>query len=221
MKVRVSGVKFRYPGSDFSIAVPELEVGSGESLALVGPSGCGKTTFLNLLSGLLLPQAGEIEMGNRRLADLPDRERRRFRATQTGYVFQDFGLLDYLTALENILFPVRAAGLGRPEDLRPRARDLAGRMGIGHVLGRKPVQLSQGERQRTAICRAMLMQPPVMLADEPTGNLDPASKQTAMDLLFEQAGSNGATLIAVTHDPALARRFDRTVDFSTFTRAGR
>jgi ABC-type lipoprotein export system ATPase subunit len=221
VKIQISDMRFEYPKGGFSIHVPHLEIGSGQSLALVGPSGCGKTTFLNLLSALVSPQCGAIRVGDLSLATLGDSQRRAYRSRRTGYVFQDFGLIDYLDARENILYPFLVTDRDKPADLNQRLQSLAERFGIGHILSNKPAKISQGEKQRVAICRAMLTRPQIILADEPTGNLDPDNKAAILDHLFAQAGETGATLVVVTHDTGLTGRFDKVLDFSQFvTRAG-
>ena len=132
-----------------------------------------------------------------------------------GFVFQDFALLDYLTARGNILYPYRiGAGLRLDRAARARAEALAGACGIAGLLDRRPGRLSQGERQRVALCRALVTEPGVVLADEPTGNLDPANKALILDLLFERTRAAGASLLAVTHDHELLSRFDRVVDLA-------
>lgn len=218
MRIKFSNMRFGYPAGDFGLQVPDLMIEAGQSLALVGPSGCGKTTFLNLLSGLELPQRGEIFAGDLSLGKLSDGQRRAYRANMTGYVFQDFGLVDYLSAWENIIYPFLITGRARPADLEARAAALSESFGISHALAMKPARISQGEKQRVAICRAMLTQPRLILADEPTGNLDPDSKAMILDQLFAQASDTGATLVVVTHDIGLTGRFNRVLDIAQFSR---
>lgn len=216
MRLSIENVRFSYPENDFGLQIKSLEVDAGSSLALVGPSGCGKTTFLNLVSGLVTPQKGAITVGKDNLSTMSDRKRRAFRSEKTGYVFQDFGLVDYLTAQENILYPYLATGKARPDDPAKKAALLAAKLGIEHTLNKKPANLSQGEKQRVAVCRAMITNPALLLADEPTGNLDPANKTAIIEQLFHQSKNTGATLIVVTHDVELTKRFDQVVDFSQF-----
>jgi len=195
-------------------------VAAGEKVAVVGPSGTGKTTLLNLLAGILLPSSGTVRVADRIVSDLTDAERRAFRISRIGFVFQNFELVDYLSAFENILYPYRIAPhLMLSPEVRARAEVLADKVGLTGKLGRKPDALSQGEQQRVAICRALLPGPDLVLADEATGNLDPRNKSLILDLLFEQAEAAGATLLAVTHDHDLLPRFDRVVDFSQFRAA--
>ena len=149
--------------------------------------------------------------------ELRDRERRDFRITNIGFVFQDFELLDYLNVMDNILHPYRITGaLTLDKEVRGRARSLAEEMGIGDKLKRNANDLSQGERQRAAICRALLPQPKLLLSDEATGNLDPDNKTRILDLLFRAVEEHDATLLAVTHDYELLKRFDRIIDFKDF-----
>jgi len=177
--------------------------------------------LLHLLSGILSPSRGSIRVQDRELNGLGDAQLRAFRVAHIGLVFQSFELVSYLDVLENILLPYRinpALRLG-PEVAR-RATELAQETGIDHRLRYYPHHLSQGEKQRVAICRALLPEPPLLLADEPTGNLDPSSKQRVVDLLFEQTGRTGATLIMVTHDTEIAGRFPRVINCRDFAAGG-
>lgn len=202
------------------MAVDRFSVAKGERVAVVGPSGTGKTTLLNLISGILTPQAGRVEVDGAIVSDMSDATRRAFRVSSIGFVFQNFELIEYLTARENILYPYRITDTLRLDrQIRARAEDLAGAVGLSDKLGRKPAALSQGEQQRIAICRALITQPPLLLADEATGNLDPDNKALILDLLFDQAKRHDATLLAVTHDHDLLPRFDRVVDFAQFRQA--
>ena len=212
--IRVEDLDFAHPGG-FRLDVPRLVVAAGETVAVVGPSGTGKTTLLNLVAGILPAQGGRIEVAGEAVSEMPDRARRRLRARAVGFVFQDFALLDYLTARGNILYPYRiGAGLRLDRAARVRAEALAEACGIASLLERRPGALSQGERQRVALCRALVTEPVVVLADEPTGNLDPANKALILGLLFERARDAGAALLAVTHDHELLPHFDRVVDLA-------
>jgi len=154
------------------------------------------------------------------VSELRDAARRNFRITQIGFVFQDFELLDYLNVLDNILHPFRITGaLQLSKEVRARAARLAEQMGIGDKLKRKADDLSQGEKQRAAICRALLAEPKLILADEATGNLDPENKTRILDLLFETVKEHDTTLLAVTHDHELLPRFDHIIDFQDFREA--
>ena len=184
---------------------------------MIGPSGSGKTTLLNLISGILVPETGNITVHNITVNELKDNDRRDFRISSIGFVFQDFELLDYLTVLDNILHPYRiTTALTLDKKVRERAAELAEEMGIGDKLKRKANDLSQGEKQRAAICRALMPYPKLILADEATGNLDPENKSKILDLLFRSVSIHDATLLAVTHDYELLARFDRIVDFKMF-----
>jgi putative ABC transport system ATP-binding protein len=214
--IDLEGVRFARRGSPFRLEVPELRVTAGERLAVVGPSGSGKTTLLELVAGIVTPQAGHVRVAGADLGALTEGARRRFRAGTIGFVFQDFALMDYLIARENILYPFRvAAGLTLDAAARDRAEALARACGIGGLLDRRPGRLSRGEQQRVAICRALVTRPRLVLADEATGNLDPESKGAVLDLLFARAAEAEATVLAVTHDHALLPRFDRVVDVAT------
>ncbi|MEE9157247.1 MAG: ABC transporter ATP-binding protein [Gammaproteobacteria bacterium] len=215
--INISGLAFRYPDGEFQLRVPEFAVAEGEKIAVIGPSGSGKTTLLNLIAGILQPAGGTVEVGDVRVDALTDAERRNFRITNIGFVFQDFELLDYLNVLDNILHPYRITGaLMLDGEVRARAAMLAESMGIGNKLKRLVNDLSQGEKQRAAICRALLPWPKVILADEATGNLDPTNKNRILDLLFRSVEEHNATLLAVTHDHDLLKRFDRVIDFEDF-----
>ncbi len=217
--ITIKDLCFAYPGGDFQLEIPTLSLEAGEKVAVVGPSGTGKTTLLNLIAGITVPASGSVFMGDQLVSAMTDPERRALRASRIGFVFQDFALLDYLSARENILFPYRiAAGARIDAQARARAQELAASCGLAGKLDRHPNALSQGEQQRVALCRALIMQPQLVLADEATGNLDPANKTAILDLLFARTAEQGATLLAVTHDHELLPRFDRVIDFSAFRR---
>lgn len=218
--IKATSLSFTYPGNPQPLATPAMKVATGETVAIIGPSGCGKSTFLNLLCGVLKPNSGAVEIAGQPLASMTDREIRAFRASTVGFVFQDFGLLDYLRVLDNIIHPYRlSSALRLSVDTRQRAQGLAERVGIRSLLDRTIDQLSHGERQRVAICRALLTEPRLILADEATGNLDPASKQAIMELLFGLVRESNTTLVAVTHDHELLDRFDRIIDFAALRAA--
>ena len=210
--MRLRNLTFHYPGQRFGLRVPELSTEDGETLAIVGPSGCGKTTLLRLIAGILVPASGEISVADRNLAKLDERQRRAFRIRHIGMIFQDFELLDYLSARDNILLPYRVtSALTLDDRARDRATSLAESTGVTHLLDQRPTDLSQGERQRLALCRALVTEPALILADEPTGNLDPENQRRAVELLCDTAKKRNATLIMVTHDPAVLDHFDRHV----------
>jgi putative ABC transport system ATP-binding protein len=213
----LTDIRFRYPIGGFSLTVPELRVAAGESLAVIGPSGSGKTTLLNLMAGILQPATGAVNFAGHELALLDDQALRSLRLTQFGLVFQEFELLEYLNVLDNVLLPFRVSNaLALTMDVKQQASLLLEQVGIGAKQSSFPHSLSQGERQRVALCRALITQPQLILADEPTGNLDPANKGRAMDFLFDYVRENNAGLITVTHDQQLVERFDRVIDFADF-----
>ena len=219
--ISIQSLRFRYPGSSFKLSMPAFSVAQGEKLAIIGPSGSGKTTLLNLIAGIIVADSGKVQAVEVDVSQLGDAARRDFRIANIGFVFQNFQLLDYLSVLDNILHPFRISrALELNRDVRNRALELAGQMGIADKLTQHPRQLSQGEQQRAAICRALLPQPRLILADEATGNLDPDNKQLILDMLFERVDEHGATLLAVTHDHELLSRFDRVVDFHDFHETG-
>ena len=215
--IRVDSLEFYYREGEFCLSVPELTVEKTEKVAVIGSSGSGKTTLLNLIAGIVTPIKGTVSVDDLKVSELPDAGRRDFRITSLGFVFQDFELLDYLNVMDNILHPYRITGaLTLDKAVRERAGILAQEMGIGDKLKRPANDLSQGEKQRAAICRALLPQPKLLLADEATGNLDPDNKTRILDLLFQSVADHDATLLAVTHDHDLLKRFDRVIDFKDF-----
>ena len=187
----------------------DLEVDAGEFVAVVGPSGCGKSTLLNLLAGVDAPDAGSVRLLGRDLAGLGERERSRLRLAEVGFVFQRFHLLAVLTAAENVELPMAEAGVGRRER-RERVRELLDYVGLADRAGHRPPHLSGGEQQRVAIARALANRPRVLLADEPTGELDRATGRAILKLL-ERVREDGAAVVAVTHDDAVAERAGRIV----------
>jgi len=219
----VRALDFGYVDGDFRLAVASLDVNTGEKIAVIGPSGSGKTTLLQLIAGILVPTSGHVTVRGIPVSELNDAGRRAFRIANIGFIFQDFELLEYLHVLDNIVHPYRITNaLTLDKSVLQRAEALAARMNITRMLKRKPQALSQGEKQRVAICRALLPGPSLILADEATGNLDPDNKIRILELLFENIAEQGAGLLAVTHDHDLLPRFDRVVDFHEFrTKTGR
>ena len=213
--IQVSNLEFDYGSSDFQLKIPELSIGRGEKVAIVGPSGLGKSTLLMLLSGIISPKRGSIRIGEVQLEHLSDASRRRFRTSKIGLVFQEFELIEYLSVRENIVLPyLMNRSLRKMTEVQASAESLAEMTGLTDKLSRRPKQLSQGERQRVAICRAMITKPEYLLVDEPTGNLDPRSASEVIDLLLGQAITNETTVLLVTHDYRLLDRFDRTVNLA-------
>jgi ABC-type lipoprotein export system ATPase subunit len=187
----------------------ELDVTSGETLAVMGPSGCGKSTLLHLLGGLERPSAGEVWLAGRRIDQLSEKALARLRRQAIGFVFQAFHLMDELTAVENVELPALLAGRS-PREARSRAAELLERVGLTDRAAHLPSGLSGGERQRVAIARALSNAPLVVLADEPTGNLDSASTLDVLRLL-DSLRSAGQTLLIVTHDSRIAATADRLI----------
>ena len=215
--IRIQELDFYYRLGEFSLNIREFAVNKGEKVAVIGPSGSGKTTLLNLVGGIITPMNGVVSVDHVKVSELNDTSRRDFRVANIGFVFQDFELLDYLNVLDNILHTYRITGaLSLDKEVRSRAADLAIEMGIGDKLKRHANDLSHGEKQRVAICRALLPRPKLILSDEATGNLDPDNKMLILDLLFRSVEQHDATLLAVTHDHELLKRFDRIVDFQDF-----
>jgi len=216
--VLVDGVRFRYPAAEFELNVPAFELKPGELVACIGTSGIGKSTLLALLAGILQPAVGTIELGGQDLGALGEEARRKLRLREVGLVFQEFELLDHLSVRENILLPYLVSRvLALDDEARERMLALATSAGIEALLERHPRELSMGERQRVAICRALITRPSVVLADEPTGNLDPTTSQRVLELLIGEVRASGASLVMVTHDYSLLDSLDRVVDLAELT----
>ena len=187
----------------------DLSVKKGEAIGLTGPSGSGKSTLLMTLAGLELPSSGSVVMNGHCLSDMDEDALARFRRKNIGIVFQSFHLIPTLTAFENVTLPLELAGMG--VDYLETAEAALANVGLAHRLDHYPGQLSGGEQQRVALARAVISQPPVLLADEPTGNLDQSNGSQIMDLIFGLKDSLNVTLIMVTHDMSLAQRCDRII----------
>ncbi len=216
--IHLDQLEFQYPQSDFRLVINHLVIDAGSRVAIVGPSGSGKTTLLNLMAGIYAPEFGSIRIGEQNVAQMKDAERRNFRISKIGMVFQQFELVDYLSTLENILLPFAInPSLGKTPEDHQYAISLAKKMGLGDKLKRLPSRLSQGEQQRVAICRALVTRPSLIFADEPTGNLDTKNKSKILDILFRINQEQGQTLIVVTHDTQILEGFDRIIDFQDFT----
>jgi putative ABC transport system ATP-binding protein len=201
---RMEGVEVR------ALDEVDLTVPRGDSLAIMGPSGSGKSTLLGLLGGLDRPTSGSLAFEGRDVASLSDDELARVRNQVVGFVFQSFQLLPRTTALANVGLPLVYRGLGRSER-RERAAEALRSVGLAKRMGHRPSQLSGGEQQRVAIARALAAEPAMLLADEPTGNLDSRSGHEVLDLLVGLRAERGVAVVVVTHDAGVAARFDRTV----------
>ena len=209
----------RYPspegGTNVVLDVPELSIGDGEHVALEGASGSGKTTLLHIVAGILTPDSGSVSLAGHELSSLSESKVDRVRAEHIGYVFQTFNLLQGYTALENVLLGM---AFGDGQDTR-RAQDLLERVGIADKANHLPGQLSVGQQQRVAIARAVANRPSLLLADEPTGNLDADMAQQALTLLREACEEVGAAILLVSHDPAVLGAFDERRSLADINRA--
>lgn len=200
--------------------IPTLEIPAGTAVGIAGPSGSGKTTLLNVITGMLTPDRGRVQVLGQDIAGLPPAARDRFRAAQIGYVFQAFNLLPPLTAIENVLLPMGFAG-SLPAAQRPeRAAGLLRRVGLGDRLHHRPGQLSHGEQQRVGIARALANHPPLIIADEPTASLEPGLTRGIAALLLEICREQDATLLLASHDPAVLGHLERVEDMTRLNRAG-
>jgi putative ABC transport system ATP-binding protein len=193
-----------------------LCIPAGAIYGLAGPSGCGKTTLLHLCAGLLQPSAGELRVLGSAVSLLPQHERDRFRARHVGYVFQSFNLIPALSAIENVLLPMAFADRMPRAQRRSRGEMLLRRVGLGHRLHHRPAALSHGEQQRVGIARALANQPALLLADEPTANLDASRRDAVLELLIEVATETGAALLLASHDARVLARLDHVLQMSVF-----
>jgi ABC-type lipoprotein export system ATPase subunit len=212
MSFELTGIRKSFPrpggGTHLVLDVPSLSAREGEQLCVVGGSGSGKTTLLNVIAGITTPDSGKVVVKGTELTALGEPARDRYRARQIGYVFQVFNLLQAYSAIENVLLPLHFAGVGRRE-AGERATKLLDRVGLGAKRQNKPAALSVGEQQRVALARAVACRPALILADEPTANLDPANAVNALALLREVASESGAALLVVTHDDRVKAQFPR------------
>ncbi len=201
-------------GSSVKIVLPEFRVAQGQALAITGPSGCGKSTLLNLISGLRRPDRGKVTVLGTDVAALKQSETDRFRGAHLGFIHQSFHLLEAFTAMENVLLGLRFGGAVASKEWKHKAQELLARVGLSHRLHSRPASLSVGERQRVAIARALANEPKLLLADEPTGALDPRTAEDVFALLLEVAKEHGCALLLVTHDHDLAARMPTNFDAS-------
>lgn len=188
----------------------DLDIAAGEFVVIMGPSGNGKSTLLNCLSGLDTIDSGEVHIAGQEIHTLSDRARTAHRASTMGFVFQSFNLIPVLSASENVELPLLASG-AKPRVARRSAEALLSRVGLGHRGGHRPAELSGGEQQRVAVARALVTEPAVVWADEPTGNLDSATASAVLDL-FHEVNDRGQTMVVVTHDPDIAATADRVLE---------
>ena len=209
-----------YPGPDGSradvVRIAEFSLALGEERALRGESGCGKTTFLNLVAGILAADSGNIRIDGSDMAALPEPARDRLRAAKLGYIFQTFNLLQGYTVIENVVLGMSFSPGGADYG---RARELLTRVGLGHRLEHFPRQLSTGQQQRVAVARALANRPALVLADEPTGNLDRRNAREALTLIREACRENGTSLLLVSHDEEVLGQFADVQDFTTLNAA--
>ena len=217
--VELEGLAFDYgrEGDGFQLSIDALRIEAGQALACIGPSGSGKSTFLALISGNALTRRGQVRTLGEDWAALSDAQRRRLRISRLGLVFQEFALFDHLSVRENVLLPYFVnPALRLDAEVEARARELAEAAGILAHLTKKPRRLSQGERQRVALCRALVTRPDLILADEPTGNLDPHTSRAVVELMLRERERHGASLVVVTHDHGLLPSFERVLDFADY-----
>jgi putative ABC transport system ATP-binding protein len=209
--IAISHLTMRLSGGGHQITVLDditLEIPKKQRVAVVGPSGSGKSTLLGLIAGLDRPTSGSIKLDGAEISTMPESVMARFRREKIGYVFQSFHLIPTLTALENVAVPLELAGDAAATD---RAVDLLRAVGLGDRLHHYPVQLSGGEQQRVAVARAFACRPPILLADEPTGNLDSVAGAAVIDLILNLHRDYGTTLLLVTHEADLAGRMERII----------
>ena len=220
MSLLIEGLQKSYRQPDGQqvpvLDIERYELATGEQAVLLGSSGCGKTTLLNVIAGLRTADQGRVLIDGVDVTQLSEPVRDRFRAERIGFVFQTFNLLPAFTAIENVLLGM---SFGRGHADRQLARELLERVGLSHRLDNKPSALSVGERQRVAVARALANSPKLMLADEPTANVDAANQQTVLDLIRDACRERSVSLLLVTHSPRVAEQFDRTDELSTFNRA--
>src|SRR5262245_37432460 len=210
--ISLAGVSKFYEGKRRVVALDQVDltIERGEMVSIVGPSGSGKSTLLNLIGGLDRPSSGEIRIDAHPVASLSDDDLTRLRRDKIGFIFQFFNLLPSLSCLENVALPLHLKGLRRTE-IEKRSRELLALVQLGHRLDHLPDELSGGERQRVAIARALAFHPPVLLADEPTGNLDSRTGAEILSLIRDLHERLNSTILIVTHDPAVAESCPRTV----------
>lgn len=213
--LKITDVAYRWPGrAGFSLTVPHLSVATGESVLLLGESGSGKSTFLSLICGTILPDQGSVDIAGTDITTLSGGARDKVRAEQIGVIFQQFNLLPFGSVMDNILLPLRFAPARRKRAgvATAEALQLCAALGLpAGVTSAKSTALSVGQQQRVAVARALIGQPPLIIADEPTSALDANSQAAFLDLLFAQTTTHNTSLLMVSHDPRLGERFDRVI----------
>ena len=223
--IHLEDVRYRWPGrASFAISVPGLSVQACESVLLLGESGSGKSTLLSLICGTVLADGGDVNVSGTNLNTLPGGKRDRFRAEQIGIVFQQFNLLPFGSVLDNIMLPLRFAPKRKERcaDAYRQAAELCRALGLPKGVGTaRAANLSVGQQQRVAVARALIGEPPILIADEPTSSLDENSQANFLDLMFDQVRAQGSTLLMVSHDLRLGQRFDRTLQMSDIVTAER
>lgn len=219
MSLLLEGIKKTYqePSGDLLpvLSIDRYEVARGEQVVLVGSSGGGKTTLLNIISGITKPDSGSVRIDDNDIARMPEVVRDRFRAERIGFVFQTFNLLPAFSALENVLLGMSFAGGGTD---KARAKELLDRVGLSARLNHRPEQMSVGEQQRVAVARAMANKPSLLLADEPTANVDTANQEKIINLIRSACKENDTSLLMVTHTPDVADQFDRVDKLADFNK---
>lgn len=210
-------VEYDLGNSRFTVVdIPQWSLDRCAQVAIFGPSGCGKSTLLHVVAGLLAPAEGSVVVCGSELTALSESDLDLFRARHIGYIFQDFNLLQGYTALENVLLGM---AFSRQKPDKHHAKELLARVGLSHRVKHRPAELSIGERQRVAIARALARKPELILADEPTGSLDPVHAREVVELLREACRENGCSLVVVSHDPGVVDSFDASVPFMELNRA--
>ena len=221
----VNNARFRWPGrASFTLLIPAFTIAPREKVLLLGESGSGKSTLLSLVCGTTVPDTGTVQVTGTDLKTLSGGGRDRFRAENIGVIFQQFNLLPFGSVLDNVLLPLRFAPDRRKRVAAPQkqAAHLCKSLGLpDSIMTAKASALSVGQQQRVAVARALIGDPPLIVADEPTSSLDAGSQASFLDLMFGQVAANGASLLMVSHDPRLADRFDRVVEMSDIAQAER
>jgi ABC-type lipoprotein export system ATPase subunit len=218
MDIRLEQLEVGYRGGTKPVLrIERFDLAAGSQVCLVGGSGSGKTTLLNTVAGIVLPQAGRVLYDGQDITRLSEAARDRFRAAHVGYVFQTFNLLQGLSAVENVSLPASFAGVGHGV-ARERAVGLLDRVGLAHRRDARPGQMSVGEQQRVAIARAVVNRPTVVLADEPTANLDLTNGDEVLELLKEAASEASSILMLVTHEPRVQQHFERVLPLTEISR---